>query len=630
MRSRDAGRKEICMIALPKPKKVEEGQGFYEVSFKSRIVIDETLCDNAMTYAGLLQACLKKSSGITCAVARGQGRTGDILLSLSPALKEQEYHLTVDKDGIRIAGGDGAAVLYGVQTLHQILEQYGCMVPCVRIEDAPDMPNRGYFFDQTRGRVLTLEALKRLVDQISRYKINQLQLYVEHTYLFRDLTEMWRDETPLTAQDILELDAYCRKLHVELVPSMASFGHLYMLLSTRSYGDLCERSHPWTDPFSFKGRMDHHTLNPTDERALALIKEMIAEYGALFTSDKFNICADETFDLGSEKSRETAQREGVSKMYIGFVQELCRFLTEQGKQPMFFGDIICGNPEFIHLLPQDTLCLTWGYAPQQREDECRAMAQAGANQYLCPGVCGWNQWINLIENSYQNIRRMCEYGMKYQVQGILNTDWGDFGHINDPAFSVPGMIYGASFSWNHEAAEFEEMNRQISLLEYGDDSQVLVGLMDQLAKQSLFDWHAAVTYYEKQVLHYEFKVDTPIFESVEQEENVDRAEEKISLLMQQIKETAVHLREDSRPVIEVLELAGEAIGTWNRAGAFLYAKECGRSWNEEEAFRLAGRLENWFMAYKKQWRKSSREGDLHRIARIVFWYADCLRGNSII
>ena len=164
------------MIILPRPGKLEEREGFYEVGFKSRIVIGETLCDNAMTYAGLLQTCLEKSTGMHCAVVRGQSGPGDILLSRSAALKEQEYHLTVEKDGIRIVGGDGAAVLYGVQTLRQMLEQYGCVIPCVRIEDAPDMPVRGYFFDQTRGRVLTLKSLKRLVDHISRYKINQLQL----------------------------------------------------------------------------------------------------------------------------------------------------------------------------------------------------------------------------------------------------------------------------------------------------------------------------------------------------------------------------------------------------------------------------------------------------------------------
>ena len=61
-----------------------------------------------------------------------------------------------------------------------------------------------------------------------------------------------------------------------------------------------------------------------------------------------------------------------------------------------------------------------------------------------------NQWMNLIEPSYRNIVRMCGYAKKYHAIGILNTDWGDFGHINHPAYSIPGMIYGAAFAWNHE------------------------------------------------------------------------------------------------------------------------------------------------------------------------------------
>ena len=73
---------------------------------------------------------------------------------------------------------------------------------------------------------------------MSRYKLNQLQLYVEHTYLFRDFSEMWRDQTPLTAEEIRELDSYCRERHIELVPSLASFGHLCTLLSTNIWGSL--------------------------------------------------------------------------------------------------------------------------------------------------------------------------------------------------------------------------------------------------------------------------------------------------------------------------------------------------------------------------------------------------------
>ncbi len=613
------------MILLPRPKKIEEKQGSYEYSWKSRIILDEKLRENGMTYAVILRDSLKMNTGIEGAVVKGKNEAGGIYLTIRPDLQAQEYHLRVAADGIVIEGGDGAAVLYGVQTLCQIAGQYGGVLPCVEIEDAPDLLNRGYFFDETRGRVLTLPELKKMVDQISRYKINQLQLYVEHTYLFRNLSEMWRDQTPLTAEEILELDAYCRSRHVELVPAMASFGHLYMLLSTKSFGELCERSDSWKNPFSFNDRMRHHTLNPTDARALALVKDMIAEYGALFSSDQFNICADETFDLGCEKSKETAERIGVSEMYIAFVKELCDFLTDQGKKPMFFGDIISRNPDFIHKLPKNTLCLTWGYAPKQREDECRAMAQAGAVQYLCPGVCGWNRWINMIENSYQNIVRMCGYAQKYHAKGLLNTDWGDFGHVNAPAFSVPGMIYGAAFSWNHDEIGFEEINRQISVVEYGDDTQSLVSLMAQLSAQSLFDWRAAVVYYEKQVLHYDPQDGVLLPETVSRMQDVKETEEKLRGLIRQLKETAVHVETDSRPLIAMLEIAGEAVSIWNHVGAFMYQRSCGVTWEKEEAERLAERLEWWFMAYKKLWRKTSREGDLHHIAEIVFWYADCLR-----
>lgn len=618
------------MYLLPKPKSVVYRQGFYEINWNTVIVIDEKMRGNGSVYAAILQESILEYAGIECAVIKGKKRVGDIFLTIIPECQAQEYQIQTGEDGLTIAGGDGAAVLYGVQTLCQIIAQCGGVLQFMELEDAPDIPYRGYFLDETRGRVLTLPYLKKVVDRLSRYKINQFQLYVEHTYLFRDLTEMWRDETPLTAEDILELDAYCQKLHIELVPALASFGHLYMLLSTRSYGELCERSDSWNASFSFWDRMAQHTINTTDERALPLIKGMIAEYGALFTSDKFNICADETFDLGCEKSHKIAEQQGRDVMYIQYVKELCTFLKDCGKRAQFFGDIICRRPELIAQLPQDTLCLTWGYAPEQPVDACRAMAQAGAKQYLCPGVGGWNQWVNLIENSYQNILRMCGYGHQYHAEGILNTDWGDFGHINHPEFSVPGMIYGAAFSWNKEETAFDEINRQISLLEYGDRTERTVGMMANLSEHVLFGWRDAVVYYETAGQKHAPDADYQLPELLLTDaETADAMVEKenwaLQELVTQMKRTAVSMSAQSRELVRLVELAAEAMKLWNQIGAAIVREERGRAWNQEAAFALAGQLERWFMAYKGQWRSVGREGDLRHIAEIVFWYADCLR-----
>lgn len=623
------------MYLLPKPRKVEKGGGSYAIGWKTAIVIDEALPENGYVYAGLLQECIRKYAGIECAVMRGKNREGDIFLTMTASCGAQEYQMHIAQDGLVIAGGDGAAVLYGVQTLCQIITQCGAVLECMEIGDAPDIPSRGYFLDETRGRVLTLPYLKKVADRLARYKINQFQLYVEHTYLFRDLTEMWRDETPLTAEDILELDAYCRKLHIELVPALASFGHLYTLLSTRSYGELCERSDSWKASFSFWERMDHHTINTTDERALPFIKSMLAEYGALFTSDKFNICADETFDLGCEKSRGTAQQIGTEQMYINYLKELCGFLDSCGKHVQFFGDIICRKPELITQLPPGTICLTWGYAPEQSVDACRAMAQAGAVQYLCPGVCGWNQWVNLIEDSYRNIVRMCGYARAYHAEGILNTDWGDFGHVNHPDFSVPGIIYGAAFSWNQETVGFDEINRQISRLEYGDVTEQAVGILAKMPAHSLFGWRDAVVYYEQtarghaveneDLLPKLFREDAATADAM-----VKKSDQALCGLVTQMKRTAVSMDVQSRALAGLVELTADAMRLWNEIGAEIAREKQGGQWNQEAAFALAGRLEQWFMTYKRQWRSVGREGDLHHIAGIVFWYADCLRRRQNI
>ena len=139
-----------------------------------------------------------------------------------------------------VCGGSDESLLNGVMTLSQCFQRNGARLPALEIEDKPDLRYRGYYLDCSRGRVPTLETLKRYADLLCRYKINEWQLYIEHTYLFRNLSEAWRGDTPLTAEEIMELDRYCRARHIELIPSLSSFGHMYRILSTKTCCDLCE------------------------------------------------------------------------------------------------------------------------------------------------------------------------------------------------------------------------------------------------------------------------------------------------------------------------------------------------------------------------------------------------------
>ena len=67
-------------------------------------------------------------------------------------------------------------------------------------------------------------------------------------------------------------------------------------------------------------RMDHHTVDVTNKESLILIKKLIEEYLPLFRSKHFNICADETFDLGKGRSKHLAERIGLDTMYVEYVK----------------------------------------------------------------------------------------------------------------------------------------------------------------------------------------------------------------------------------------------------------------------------------------------------------------------
>ena len=417
------------MEFIPNPHKIEHPVGVHMLDNQSRITLWQTE-PAALLYAQMLQGCLREYAGLEVPFTRGKPRAGDAVLTVDTALPQNRYTLSIMPECITLKAGSDEALCNGVQTLCQYIEQHGAVLPALEIEDWPDLANRGYYQDCSRGRVPKLDYLKQVADILCRYKINQWQLYIEHTYLFRDLSEAWREDTPLTAQEIMELDDYCAARHIELVPSLSTFGHMYRILSTKTCCDLCELPDSEKIPFSYTYAGNHHTLNVSNPDALGFVKGLIDEYRPLFRSSKFNICDDETFDLGKGRSKALAEEQGERSLYLSHVKALCEYLVAQGVTPQFWGDIMWRFPESCAELPKETICLNWGYLPHQRENEIRDIAASGITQYACPGVCGWNRWMPLMYNSYLNIRTMCHHAHKYNAIGLLNTDWGDYGHVN--------------------------------------------------------------------------------------------------------------------------------------------------------------------------------------------------------
>ncbi len=585
------------MYLLPSPKTLHSEAGTNLLTPYTVIVLQQ----GDLVGAKQLQAEIRRFGGIECPILRGEGRQGDIILTIDEALPGQGYTLEITEKSIMLKGGPGDGLLHGIQTLRQIIRQRGLVLPCLRIEDAPSYPIRGYYFDVSRGRVSTLEALKRIADDMCFYKLNTLQLYVEHTYLFRDFSQVWRNETPLTAEEIMALDDYCHERGIELVPSLSCFGHMFEILCKTQYQDLCELENP-TAFGTYTGRMRHHTINAADPRSIKLVTGMIKEFMPLFRSKKFNICCDETFDLGKGRGKAKMDEIGMKDFYTGFVKSLCEFTLSNGSTPMMWGDIILHFPEAIKALPEETVFLNWGYGNTQREDETRTFAAHHAKQYVCPGVSSWNQWLPQLKYSYDNISLMSGYGRKHGALGLLNTDWGDYGHIANPLLSLPGMIYGAAFSWSEALIPFEEINEAISHLAYLDESGTVVKALDLMNQGAAYQWHDLVEYYEDGKAMPEYP------------ENTACLEKGRELLYS----AAARMDTSARPMLAPWLLACDGVMLCNEAGACVAKKQKNTA--------LATRLECWYHLYKQTWRQTAKEGDLFRIGHIIARLADEIRG----
>ena len=380
------------------------------------------------------------------------------------------YKLTIDRNGVRIEFRETPGLHAAVATLRQLLRQYGRHLPCLKIRDWPDFPRRGVMLDISRGRVPKLETLLELVEHLADFKINEFQLYTEHTFAYRHYQSVWQSWGALTGEEIRQLDARCRELGIDLVPNQNSFGHLRYFLEHPRIKKLAEVSAPYKDASGEFVRRPS-MLAPKHSGALPFLRKLYDELLPNFRSRFFNVGCDETFDLGRGRSKNLCARLGKGRVYFDFLKKIHREVSARGKRTMFWGDIILKYPKLIPELAQigradlpvgldarqcvptkfncsDVIALNWGYEANHPFDrEMALFAKAKIPFYVCPGTSTWQTLIGRHDNALANLRAAAQAGRRHGAIGYLITDWGDGGHPQPLAVSYLPYLAGASLSW---------------------------------------------------------------------------------------------------------------------------------------------------------------------------------------
>jgi len=469
------------LALIPQPHKLTLSRGFFKIPSSGTIAISD-----GSLYPVAEQA---KAMFARYAVSAGIRRIADpVRISLRKGLKPGGYRLTITSVAVALEAASPTAAFHGLQTLLQIASQSPAgKLPALRIDDWPDFQDRGVYYDVCRGRVPQLPRLMEQVALLSHFKINQYQLYIEHTFKFRGHPDIGKGASPLTAEDVLVLDAWCREFQVDFVPSLASFGHLASVLKHPQYHHLAEDwgvgryVSPEADKLLPWMKHKAWSLSPANPKVYPFLDSLYSEFLPLFSSKRFNACCDETFDLGLGQTHDLCKKKGKGQVYLDHIVKLNHLSRKYGKKIMFWGDIIRHYPKLINGIPKDALVLDWGYAFNHPFDRIRDFRKAGLDFYACPGTSSWVSLFPRLHNAMANIHGFAAAAKKNKGRGLLNTDWGDGGHYNFMEYSWHGFLFGAEQAWNTDA-DRSTFTARFAKLFLGTDDPALVRAIDTLGE----------------------------------------------------------------------------------------------------------------------------------------------------
>src|SRR5690349_4457919 len=142
---------------LPIPRTIDRREGEWTLPRGGVI--------SGATEPGRLGLVLERATGGRWSI----GDDGAVAVRLDRSLPAQGYRLTVHQGGATIVGGDPAGLFYGTCTLAQLIEVHGMRVPCVEIEDHPELAVRGVMLEISRDKVPTMATLRELIDLLASW-----------------------------------------------------------------------------------------------------------------------------------------------------------------------------------------------------------------------------------------------------------------------------------------------------------------------------------------------------------------------------------------------------------------------------------------------------------------------------
>jgi len=322
----------------------------------------------------------------------------------------------------------------------------------------PVFERRCYMLDVSRDRVPTLETLAWLIGVLGHLRFNELQLYIEHTFAYRAHEVVWRDASAYTPEDLAAVRQLASEVGIELVANVNCFGHMERWLTHDDYRDRAECPGGISDHRSAV-RSPPTCLEPTVENAefaLGLIREMVQA----IESDRVMIGGDEPAELGSGRSAERVAAEGAAQVYQEHLVRIIEPLIADGLEVQFWGDQLVDAPDGTAWIPQGASAVVWHYDPPSAEHPgfiaaAEPCIEASKKFWVAAGTSSWNSLIGRNDAAAANIADAIAVGTKHGAFGFMLADWGDNGHLQPLAVSLPSIVRAGVGAWSGASGDVE-------------------------------------------------------------------------------------------------------------------------------------------------------------------------------
>ena len=298
---------------------------------------------------------------------------------------------------------------------------------------ADEFDVKGLHIDM-RTQVMTLPALKELAREASAEGINTIIVEWEASFPFRRHAVL-RNRYAYTPDEVKEFIDCCAGLGIDVIPLQNCFGHCEYILRHSRYAALREDKKEVSQVCPLK-----------TAEAEAVFQEIFEDIAELHPSRYLHIGADETRLLGHcRQCAEKVKNEGVSNLFVDYVNTMCRIVTGLGKIPIIWCDMLLQYPEAIERLPKELIVIDWNYGwdPAHFGDIDR-IRKAGITVWGASSLRSApdNIFLTQWDKHFNNLATYIPYARENGFRGMINTSWstsGQYGFIYDNSWEIIDM-----------------------------------------------------------------------------------------------------------------------------------------------------------------------------------------------